>query len=99
MSFAAVVVVVADGHAHVRLLAAIAVERSAGRVADVLEAAVAEIAIHVVGPGVVGHEQIEPAVVVHIEPGDAEAIETPGVRHARLLLTSVKVPSPLLRNR
>ena len=34
---AAVIVVVADGHAHVGLLAAIAVERRAGRIADVLE--------------------------------------------------------------
>ena len=81
---AAVVVVVADGHAHVRLLPAVAVEGGAGGVADVVEAAVAAVAIHVVRPGVVGDDQVEPAVVVEIDPGDAEAVAALLVGHSSL---------------
>ena len=80
---APVVVVVAHGHAHVRLLVARLVEGGAGGVADVLERAVAAIAVEVVGRGVVGDEEIELAVVVVVEERDAEAVEAGGVRHAR----------------
>jgi hypothetical protein len=59
----------------VRLIAAVAVERGTGRVADVLERAVSEVPVDVVGPRVVGHQQVELPVVVHVEPRDAEAVE------------------------
>jgi hypothetical protein len=45
---AAIVVVVADRHPHVRLLAAAAVERRARGIADVLEPSLAKVSIHVV---------------------------------------------------
>ena len=80
---APVVVVVADGHAHVGLLAPRLVQGRARGVADVLERAVAAVAVEVVRRGVVGHEEIEPAVVVEVEEGDAEAVEAGGVGHAR----------------
>ena len=79
---AAVVVVVADGHAHVGLRPPVGVERRARGVADVGEPAAAEVAVDVVRPRVVGDEQIEPAVVVHVEPGDAEAEARLALGHA-----------------
>ncbi len=79
-----IVVVVADGDAHVGLVAAAAVERRAGLVADVLESAVAEVAVHVVWPGIVGDQQVQTPVVIQIEPGDAESIEAFGVGHTGL---------------
>ena len=81
---ASVVVVVADGHAHVGLLEAQLVEGRPRGVADVLEGAVATVAVEVVGTGVVGHEQVEPAVVVEIEEGHPEAEEAARVRHSGL---------------
>ena len=79
---AAVVVVIADRHAHVGLLAARLVEGGPRRVADVLERTVALVAIEVVRRGVVGDEQVEPAVVVEVEERHPEAVEAGGVGHA-----------------
>ncbi len=81
---AAVVVVVSHRHPHVGLLEAQLVEGRARGVAHVLERAVAPVAIEVVGAGVVGHEQVEPAVVVEVEEGHPEAVEAAGVRHPGL---------------
>ena len=42
------------------------------------------VAVNVVGPRVVGDQQVEPPVVVQVEPGDAEPVEASGVDHTGL---------------
>ena len=81
----AAAVVVGGVDAHARARDAGFVERDAGRHADVREGAVSLVAIQLVRLRVVGDEQIEPAVGVVIDQGDAErfgrrVIETGAMR-------------------
>ena len=68
--------------------------RQPGAGGDVLEAAVAAVAIQDVLP-VVSDEEIEPAVVVVVARADAEA--QPVALEPGAAVTSVNVPSRLLR--
>ena len=77
-----------------------AVEGDARRsVPDLLEPQAAEVAEQEVGRGVVGDEQVEPAVVVEVGDRQAQAAPARGTSRPASRLTSVNVPSPLLRKR
>ena len=69
-----VAVVVAGVGAHAGLGPGLAVHRHAGGEPHALEAAVPEVAIQEVGVRVVGHEEIDEAVVVVVGRDDAEAV-------------------------
>src|SRR2546423_9410492 len=60
--YEAVVVVVADGDAHARLLASVLVQRDARRVADLLERAVALVEIELLRRGVVADDEVDQVV-------------------------------------
>ena len=93
----AVAVEVAAGHAHARLVAALRVAGHARARADLLELQAAAVAEQEVGRLVVGHEQVDAAVVVEVGGDDPEpsavAVDDPG-----LAVTSTNRP-PSLRNR
>ena len=78
-----VAVEVARGNPHAGLVAARSIAGHAGEVPDLLEAHPAVVAEQEVGRGVVGDEQVEPAVVVKVG-GDhpeaaAVAVDDPGL--------------------
>ena len=70
----AVVHVVAYGQAHGCDLAALVVQRKAGDIALIFKRAVALINVEVVGLGVVGHQQIDFAVVIYIHKDRSESV-------------------------
>ena len=69
---AAVAVDIAAGDAHTGLVAAAGVGRDARLVADLLEPEAALVAEQVVGRAVIGHEEVDSAVLVEIGGDDAE---------------------------
>ena len=74
-----------------------AVRVDAGRRGDVLERAVAVVAEQLLGAVLVADEQIEPAVVVEVGPrGRLRAVRP--LDRPLVAVTSVNVPSPLLRS-
>src|SRR5229473_176504 len=81
---AAAMVVIAPVDAHVAELHAFAAEGHAGEHAHVGEAAVVIVVVEIVGNGIVGDEQIGPAIVVVIHPNDSEAVVTDLIVDARL---------------
>ena len=78
----AVVHVVAHRQAHGGDLAAILVQREAGDVALIFEGAVALVDVEIVGLGVVGHQQVGLAVVVHVDKDGGEAVVSAGIGDA-----------------
>ncbi len=78
----AVVVVVAGVHPHPRLGPPLRVDGDAAQEADALEPAVPAVVVEEVGGRVVGHEEVDPAVVVVVGGEDAEAVAPRRVREA-----------------
>ena len=95
-SGSAVAVVVAVGDPHVGLGLPLAVEGDAPGGGDVLERAVAPVAPEGVGLGVVGDEDVDPAVAVEVG-GQARPCPGPSPATPARAVTSVNVPSPSLR--
>ena len=81
----AVAVHVASVGAHAGLSPTVGVQRHARREPDALETAAFAVAIEEVGVGVVGHEQIRPAVAVVVGGHHAETVGLRGVGEAELL--------------
>ena len=79
---AAVVVVVAQRQPHPRLFAPFLVQREPGREAGFLERALARVPIQIVRRGVVDDEQIEIAVIVHVDPAAPEPVVAGGIAHS-----------------
>ena len=71
---AAAVVIVGEIDAHVAELRAVAAEGNSGEHADFGKRAVAIVVIEIVGDGIVGDDEIGPAVVVVVGPHDAETV-------------------------
>src|SRR5437660_641879 len=71
---AAAVVVIAPVYAHVAELHPFAAESYARKHAHVCEGAVVIVMIKIVGNGIVGDQEIGPAIVVVVNPHDAEAV-------------------------
>src|SRR2546427_740241 len=88
----AVVVVIAYSDAHRGLLAPVLVQRETRGQADVFERAVAAIAIEIVRRRVIGHEQVGPAVVVHVHPRSRKAVVAVGIRDPASLRDSSEGP-------
>src|ERR1700674_3701875 len=80
----AVAIVIADADAHGSLCAAFFVNGEAAEVAYVLERAVVAVAVEIVRSGVVGDDQVQPAIVVEIGEDGSEAVATFAVSDARL---------------
>ena len=81
----AVVIVVAGGHAHAALLAAVFIDRGARSEPDLFKRAVAFVAVMKIRRRVVGDEDIDQAVVVEVAGEHAEAVITVRVRRRRPL--------------
>ena len=83
----AVAVEVARGDPHAGLVVPRGVAGHAGGVPDLLEPHPAEVAEQEVGRGVVGDEQVDPAVVVEVGGDHAEAaavaVDDPGLGRSR----------------
>ena len=92
----AVVQVIAGGNAHVRNLAPALVERIAAHIAVVLEGSIALVDVEIVGRGVISHQQVGLAIVIHVGKERAQSVISVGIVYPSFLLTSVKVPLPLL---
>src|SRR5207237_7887126 len=70
----AVVIVISEVYAHRAKLLTIVAKRHAGEQSDFVKRAIVLVAVEEVWAGVVGHEQIRPAVVIVISPDCPEAI-------------------------
>src|SRR5260370_1508870 len=70
----AIAIVIAHADAHGSLRTAFFIDGKAAEVADVFEGAVVAIAIEVVGRGIVGDEEIEPAVIVETTEARSETV-------------------------
>src|SRR5712664_1958839 len=68
------VVIIPDTQTHGCLFAPVILQRKSGGVARILECAVALIQEKIVRHGVVGHDEIELSVVVHVGEGYAETV-------------------------
>src|SRR5262249_9350075 len=79
---AAAVIVVAGGDAHGSLFAAVVIEGEAGKVADVFERAVVLVAVEIFGHRIIGHCQVEPAIVVNVHKNRGETVIVVRVRDA-----------------
>src|SRR5439155_14033927 len=71
---AAAVVIIGPVHSHVAKLHPFAAKSYARKHAHVRKRAVAVVVVEVVGNGIVGNQEIGPAIVVVINPHDAEAV-------------------------
>ena len=92
-----IVQIIANSHAHRRHFMSILVQPEARSVARIFKGPVAAIEVEIAQRGVVGHQQVDFAVVVHIDKNRREAIVPFGLSETpALTLTSVNVPSPLL---
>ena len=94
--FPAVVVEIAEIDAHGRERLAVVVEADAGRSATSRKLSVAFVVEEEVRHGVVGDEDVHPAVVVVIGDGDAHALARVCAAIPEATDTSENVPSPLL---
>src|SRR6185369_5461456 len=80
----AVVIIIAGGHAHAALLAAILVDGGARAEANLFERAVAFVSVVEVWRRVVGNKDVDQTIVIEIAGENAETVITIGVRNARL---------------
>src|SRR3989440_2356885 len=71
---AAAVVVIAPVYSHVAELHSFAAESYAGNHPHVRKGAVVVVVVEIVGNGIVGDQEVRPAIVVVIDPHDAEAV-------------------------
>src|SRR6266446_5385747 len=71
---AAAVVIIAPVPSHVAELHPFAAKSHAGKHAHVRESAIVIVVVEVVGNGIVGDQEVRPAIVVVIDPHDAEAV-------------------------
>ena len=69
-----VAIVIAEGDAHGGLGAAFSVDSETTVIAHIFKRAVATVAIEVVGCGIVGDDEVEPAVVVEVGENGSEAV-------------------------
>ena len=77
-------VVVPDRHAHVSLRAPVRIGAESTEITYFLESAVSLVVVDVVGLRIVGHHQIQPAVVIKIHPTHGKAVVELLVDNARL---------------
>ncbi len=68
------VVEIGEIHAHVAELHAFATEREAGEHAYVRKGAVVIVVVKVVGNGIIGDEQVRPAIIVVVRPHHTQAV-------------------------
>src|SRR6185437_3693158 len=80
----AVAVVISDADSHGRLLASIFAERESRSITHIFKRAVMPVAIQEVRRGIVGHQQVHPAVVIDIHKGSGQTVVAVGIRDARL---------------
>src|SRR6185369_1685376 len=80
----AVVIIIAGGHAHAALLAAVLVDGGAGAEANLFERAVSFVSVVEIRRRVVGDKDVDQTIVIEIAREDAETVITVGVRNARL---------------
>ena len=78
-------VVVGDRHAHPALLGAVLAHGNPHEEPRFLEGPALPVDVEVVGGRVVGDVEVEPAVAVHVDPGDAKAEVAVGIADARFL--------------
>ena len=89
--------VVADAYAHSCIFVAVLVERQAAHQTFFPERAVMIIHEQQAGRGIAGDKDIRPAVFVKIRAISRQSVCAFAAEIPDCLLTSVKVPSPLLR--
>ena len=77
--------VIADGHAHGAERNAVIVERHAGLQTDFGKSAVLVVVVEIISGGIVGDEEIEPAVAVNVGPDRSQTIAPFGIGDARFL--------------
>src|SRR5579859_4366532 len=70
----AVAIVIAEGDAHGSLGTAFFVDSETTLIAHIFKRAVATVAIEVVGCGIIGDDEVEPAVVVEVRENRSEAV-------------------------
>ena len=90
-------VVVADPHPHPRLLRAVLAERDAPQDALLAERSVMVVDEQQAGRGIAGDVDVRPPVFVQIGGDDGHAVALVASAMPACWLTSVNVPSPLLR--
>src|SRR5258707_1327745 len=77
------VVIVCRIYAHAAARLAVFTEGDTGAHGDLLKLSVAQVAVELIGLGIVGYEEVGPAVLIIIEHGDAERFGG-GVKQAGL---------------
>ena len=93
---AAAMVVIAPINAHISKFHALAAQSHAGEQTYLFERSVVFIVVEIIWYGIVGHQQIGPAVVIIVYPHDAQAIIANVIMHSRLHGNFFKRPVALI---
>src|SRR6202034_945523 len=86
----AVVIVIPDRDAHVRLGSPICTERTPSLESDFLECSVSLVMPKVIRHRIVRHKNVGPAIVVEIQPNHTQSVSADRISHTRVLANFAK---------